>query len=152
MTQPESFTLDHRIVDAPYIRIAEERPIRSGEVVTKFDIRFTQPNIKHLDMPAIHSIEHMLAEFLRDHSEDVIDISPMGCQTGFYILIDGPFSTGEMSELLNKACNDILTATDVPAANEVQCGWAASHSLKEAQAAVRQFLGGRGAWDQVFAK
>lgn len=152
MTQPESFSLDHRIVDAPYIRIAERRPLKNGSTVTKFDIRFCQPNVSHLDMPTIHSIEHMLAGFLRDHSDDVIDISPMGCQTGFYIAIDGEPSVEQMAELLEKSLNDILQATEVPASNETQCGWAASHSLSGAQEAVKTFLASREGWFEVFSQ
>lgn len=152
MTQPESFSLDHRVVAAPYIRVAEVRPLKSGGVVTKFDIRFCQPNAGHLQMPTIHSIEHMLAGFLRDHSDDVIDISPMGCQTGFYIAIDGEFTPAQMEELLAAALNDLLSADEVPASNEVQCGWAASHSLEGAKRAAGEFLAGRDHWHEVFAE
>ncbi len=152
MTQPESFSLDHRIVSAPYLRIAEVRPLKSGGIVTKFDVRFCQPNLGHLEMPTIHSIEHMLAGFLRDHSDDVIDISPMGCQTGFYIAIDGEFSPRQMEDLLAAALADLLEATEVPASNEVQCGWAASHSLEGAKSAVREFLAARDTWHEVFAE
>lgn len=151
MTQPESFALDHRTLTPPYIRVAEVRPLNSGGVVTKFDVRFTKPNVAHLEMATIHSIEHMLAGFLRDHSGDVIDISPMGCQTGFYIAIDGEYTAVQMEELLAAALGDILTATEVPAANEVQCGWAASHSLDGAQAAVKEFLDHRDSWHEVHA-
>lgn len=150
MTQPESFSLDHRIVDAPYIRVAEVRPLKSGSVVTKFDIRFEQPNEGHLEMPTIHSIEHMLAGFLRDHSDDVIDISPMGCQTGFYISIDGEFTPAQMERLLVAAFTDLLAADAVPASNVEQCGWAESHSLEGAKAAVTEFLAARHTWHDVF--
>ena len=152
MTQPESFTLDHRIVDAPYVRVAEVCPLRSGQAVTKFDVRFCQPNVDHLDMASIHSIEHMLAGFLRVYSDDVIDISPMGCQTGFYVSIDGELSVENFSGVLASACEDLLEATEVPAANEVQCGWADSHSLAGAKAAGRKFLGAREVWGEVFAQ
>lgn len=151
MTQPESFSLDHRIVAAPYIRVAEVRPLKSGGVVTKFDIRFHQPNAGHLEMPTLHSIEHMLAGFLRDRSEDVIDISPMGCQTGFYIAIDGEFTAPQMAQLLELAMGDILVAGEVPAANVEQCGWAASHSLEGAKRAVGEFLAHKDTWHDVFA-
>lgn len=152
MTQPESFSLDHRIVDAPYIRVAEVRPLKSGGVVTKFDIRFEQPNEGHLQMPTIHSIEHMLAGFLRDHSDDVIDISPMGCQTGFYIAMDGEFTPTQMEDLLVAAFTDLLAADAVPASNVEQCGWAESHSLEGAKAAVEEFLAARHTWHDVFKK
>src|SRR5699024_12819648 len=67
MTQPESFSLDHRIVSAPYIRVAEVRPLVSGGVVTKFDIRFCQPNGAPLEMPTLPSTVHRLAAYIRDH-------------------------------------------------------------------------------------
>lgn len=151
MTQPESFSLDHTAVAAPYIRVADRPTLGGGCPVTKFDLRFCQPNSEHLPMPAVHSIEHMLAGFLRDHTEGVVDISPMGCQTGFYLLMDGDRTVEEISPIVAAACEDILAATQVPAANETQCGWAASHSLAAAQAAVRDFLGGRDDWHRVFA-
>lgn len=151
MTQPESFSLDHRIVAAPYLRVAEVRPLRSGGVVTKFDIRFRQPNQGHLEMPTIHSIEHMLAGLLREHSEDVIDISPMGCQTGFYITVDGESTPEQMEQLLAAALADLVVAEEVPASNEIQCGWAASHSLEGAKEAAAEFLAARDSWHQVFA-
>src|SRR5699024_6679638 len=152
MTQPESFSLDHRIVAAPYMRVGEVRPLVSGGVVTKFDLRFRQPNVAHLEMPTLHSIEHLLAGFLRDHSDNVIDISPMGCQTGFYIAIDGEFTTEQMAELPSAALGDLLEADHVPASNEGQCGGAAAHSLTGAQAAGRDFLAGRDTWHEVFAQ
>ncbi|MPV49960.1 MULTISPECIES: S-ribosylhomocysteine lyase [unclassified Pseudactinotalea] len=151
MTQPESFGLDHTAVAAPYIRVADRLTLTGGSAVTKFDLRFCQPNVDHLEMPAVHSIEHMLAGFLRDHTRGVIDISPMGCQTGFYLLMDGARTVDEIAPVLESACRDILAATAVPAANEAQCGWAASHSLEAAQAAVSRFLAARDEWGTVFA-
>lgn len=151
MTQPESFGLDHTAVAAPYIRVADRLTLSGGGVVTKFDLRFCQPNAGHLPMPAVHSVEHMLAGFLRDHADGVIDISPMGCQTGFYLLTDGERTVAEISPAVAAACEDILAATEVPAANETQCGWAASHSLEGAQAAVADFLAARESWSRVFA-
>lgn len=151
MTQPESFNLDHRAVDAPYVRVADSLTVTGGAAVTKFDLRFTQPNRAHLEMATVHSIEHMLAGLLRDRIDGVLDISPMGCQTGFYLLMDGDRSVADIAPALAAACEDLLAATEVPASNEVQCGWAASHSLSGAQAAVAAFLSARNRWEQVFA-
>ena len=85
----ESFNLDHRTVAAPYLRIADRKELPGGDVLTKFDVRFTQPNIEHLDSEAVHSLEHMMAEHMRNHSDQVIDVSPMCCRTGFYVLLIG---------------------------------------------------------------
>ena len=85
----ESFNLDHRTVAAPYVRLADTKTLPAGDVIEKYDVRFTQPNVAHLEMPTVHSIEHLFAEKSRNHSDRVIDFSPMGCQTGFYLILQG---------------------------------------------------------------
>ena len=146
----ESFNLDHRAVAAPYVRIADRKVLPGGDTLIKYDIRFTQPNTAHLEMPTVHSIEHLSAELMRNHTDRLIDFSPMGCQTGFYALMLG-VETEEFLPLLEATFRDILTAQAVPAANEVQCGWGANHSLAAAQEAVRDFLAAREEWTQVMA-
>ncbi|CAI9403982.1 MULTISPECIES: S-ribosylhomocysteine lyase [Aestuariimicrobium] len=150
----ESFNLDHRTVAAPYVRVADTKQLPGGDVLTKYDVRFTQPNQSHLEMPTVHSLEHTIAEKIRDHVDNVIDVSPMGCQTGFYVLVVNQESLGGFEGFLTtleQALNDVVNATEVPAANEVQCGWAASHTLEGAQAAAREFLGKRDEWARVTA-
>ncbi|MEY4313359.1 MAG: hypothetical protein RLZZ319_868 [Actinomycetota bacterium] len=147
----ESFNLDHRTVAAPYIRLADRKVLPHGDVISKFDIRFTQPNVAHLEMPVIHSLEHLFAEKSRDHSDAVIDFSPMGCQTGFYLILQGDRSVAEVAELVAATLADVLGATEVPAANEVQCGWGANHTLAGAQDAARAFLAERDQWLTVTA-
>lgn len=144
----ESFNLDHRSVAAPYVRVADRKELPGGDTLIKYDVRFTQPNQAHLEMPAVHSIEHLTAEHMRNHTEALIDFSPMGCQTGFYAIMLGVEDT-EFKNLLEATFQDILDAGEVPAANEVQCGWGANHSLEAAQSAVREFLDERDAWDEV---
>ena len=155
MNQPrmnvESFNLDHRTVVAPYVRLADTKVLPLGDVIVKYDVRFTQPNVAHLEMPAVHSIEHLFAEHSRNHSARVIDFSPMGCQTGFYLILQGQPEYTEVLELIEATMTDILGATEVPAANEVQCGWGANHSLSAAQDAVTVFLDGRAGWANVTA-
>ncbi|MFM6967859.1 MAG: S-ribosylhomocysteine lyase [Microbacteriaceae bacterium] len=145
----ESFNLDHRTVSAPYIRLADRKVLPHGDVISKFDVRFTQPNVAHLDMPAIHSLEHLFAEKSRNFSSQVIDFSPMGCQTGFYLILQGDHEFADVAHLVEATLNDILDATEVPAANEVQCGWGANHTLDGAKAAAREFLAQRAVWEQV---
>lgn len=96
-------------------------------------------------MPTVHSIEHLSAELMRNHTDKLIDFGPMGCQTGFYALLLG-VETEEFLPILQATFEDILNATEVPAANEVQCGWGANHSLEGAQEAVREFLNHRDKW------
>ena len=147
----ESFNLDHRAVAAPYLRIADRKVLPAGDVIVKYDVRFAQPNVAHLEMPTIHSLEHLFAEKSRNHSDRVIDFSPMGCQTGFYLILQGDHSYEEVEALVAASLGDVLEATEVPAANEVQCGWGANHTLEGAQQAAREFLARRDEWRQVFA-
>lgn len=146
----ESFNLDHRLVAAPYVRVADRKVLPGGDLLIKYDVRFTQPNVAHLEMPTVHSIEHLSAELMRNHTDKLIDFSPMGCQTGFYALTLG-LEPAEFLPILEATCRDILAAAQVPAANEVQCGWGASHSLAGAQEAVAAFLERRSEWEQVLA-
>ncbi|MFC7376818.1 MULTISPECIES: S-ribosylhomocysteine lyase [unclassified Brachybacterium] len=147
----ESFNLDHRTVAAPYIRIADRKELPAGDVLTKFDVRFTQPNVAHLDSETVHSLEHMMAEHMRNHSGDVLDVSPMGCRTGFYVLLVGDHTPEDFAPLLEATLRDLVEADEVPAANEVQCGWGAHHTLEGAQSAARAFLAERPNWAQVTA-
>ncbi|MGO1590685.1 MAG: S-ribosylhomocysteine lyase [Ancrocorticia sp.] len=148
----ESFNLDHRAVIAPYVRVADVKVLPHGDTLTKYDIRFCQPNSEHLDMPAVHSIEHTFAECARNHSDEVVDFSPMGCQTGFYLLMAATPDVPATIELVARTFEDILNATAVPAANEVQCGWGANHSLEAAQSAVAAMLSKKDTWEEVMAQ
>ncbi|CAN5162772.1 S-ribosylhomocysteine lyase [soil metagenome] len=147
----ESFNLDHRTVVAPYVRLADTKVLPAGDVIQKYDVRFTQPNRAHLEMPVVHSLEHLFAEHSRNHSTQVIDFSPMGCQTGFYLILQGEWELDAVLDLVQATLEDILVATEVPAANEVQCGWGANHTLEGAQAAARTFLAARSEWSTVTA-
>lgn len=145
----ESFNLDHTKVAAPFIRVAHVHELGDA-TLTKYDVRFCQPNVDHLDMPTMHSIEHSFAQYSRNHATDVIDFSPMGCQTGFYLLRAGEPDVEATMDLVEASFRDILAADSVPAANEVQCGWGASHSLTGAQAAVSAMLEQRSEWGAVY--
>ena len=72
-----------------------------------------------MDMPALHSLEHLMAENIRNHS--VV----MGW---FYVSFIDHDDYEDVLNIIEKTLNDVLEATEVPACNEVQCGWAASHS------------------------
>ncbi len=147
----ESFNLDHTKVKAPYVRLADIKTGEHGDTIHKYDMRICQPNQEHMEMPALHSLEHLMAELSRNHSDKVVDISPMGCQTGFYVAMINHDDYAGVLELLEGTLKDVLAATEVPACNEMQCGWAASHSLEGAQAIARGFLAKRDEWTRVFA-
>lgn len=146
----ESFNLDHTKVCAPFIRLADIKRLPHGDVLTKYDIRFCQPGREHLEMKAVHSIEHSFAEFSRNHCEHVVDFSPMGCQTGFYLILADEPEWETVAALVEDTFRDILRASEVPAANDVQCGWGSNHSLEAAQAAVSAMLAQRDEWKQVY--
>lgn len=145
----ESFNLDHRSVRAPYVRLADRKVLPAGDVVVKYDVRFAQPNVAHLEMPTIHSLEHLFAEHSRNHSDRVLDFSPMGCQTGFYLMLQGDWAIEDVFGLIEATLTDVVAATEVPAANEIQCGWGANHTLAGAQEAARTFLAARAEWAEV---
>lgn len=148
----ESFNLDHTKVQAPYIRLVGVTTGVSGDKVYKYDIRFKQPNKAHMEMAGLHSIEHLMAENIRNHMDNVLDIGPMGCQTGFYLAVLNNSSFEDVADALEKTLKDVLAAEEVPACNEVQCGWAANHSLEGAKEIAREMLEKRDEWDQVFAE
>lgn len=148
----ESFNLDHTKVAAPYIRLAGTSEGEHGDKIFKFDLRFCQPNKEHMDMPGLHSIEHLMAENVRNHHDNVVDISPMGCQTGFYLSLLNEDRFETVKHVLDNTLEDVLAATEVPACNEVQCGWAASHSLEGAKEIAKKMLAGKDEWHIVFSE
>lgn len=129
----ESFELDHTKVAAPYVRKAGLYRGKRGDIITKFDLRFMQPNKGEMPTAAIHTIEHLLAGYLREELDEIIDVSPMGCRTGFYMTIWGDRLAGDVELALLKALGKVADTTEVPAVNEIQCGNFRDHSLFSAQ-------------------
>lgn len=148
----ESFNLDHTKVVAPYVRLVGVTEGNHGDQVYKYDLRFCQPNKEHMEMPALHSLEHLMAEKIRNHLSNVLDIGPMGCQTGYYLSVLNNDSFDAIVDALDKTLNDVLDAKEVPACNEIQCGWAASHSLEGAQDIAREMLAKKDSWPNVFSE
>ncbi|MBA2176521.1 S-ribosylhomocysteine lyase [Halobacillus locisalis] len=146
----ESFNLDHTKVKAPYVRLVGVTEGAKGDKIYKYDLRIKQPNQEHMEMPALHSLEHLMAENSRNHHDRIVDIGPMGCQTGFYIAILNDDDYENILDVIEKTLNDVLEADEVPACNEVQCGFAASHSLEGAKELARELLSKRNEWTEVF--
>lgn len=119
----DSFNLDHTKVKAPFVRLAAKKVGEKGDIVTKFDIRITQPNKEFMPTGAIHAIEHIVAEYIRDEIEGVIDFSPMGCRTGFYFTVWGDRDEKFIAEHLLPVFQKVVDwQGEIPAANEIQCG------------------------------
>ena len=136
----DSFTVDHTIMKAPAVRIAKTMQTPSKDTITVFDLRFTAPNKDILSEKGIHTLEHLYAGFMRDHlngSEvEIIDISPMGCRTGFYMSLIGAPTEQQVGAAWLAAMQDVLNVVDqkqIPELNEYQCGTYAMHSLEEAK-------------------
>ncbi|GEN55414.1 S-ribosylhomocysteine lyase [Halobacillus faecis] len=146
----ESFNLDHTKVSAPYVRLVGVTEGEKGDKIYKYDLRIKQPNQEHMEMPALHSLEHLMAENSRNHHDRIVDIGPMGCQTGFYIAILNDDSYDNVLNVIERTLQDVLEADEVPACNEVQCGFAASHSLEGAQKLAKELLEKRDEWTEIF--
>ena len=144
MPSVESFELDHNAVKAPYVRHCGVHKVGSDGIVNKYDIRFCQPNKQAMKPDAIHTLEHLLAFKIRKYTKvihfDIIDISPMGCQTGYYLVVSGEPTVEEIIDLLDATMKDAVQITEVPAANEIQCGQAKLHDLEGAKQIMRAWL------------
>lgn len=139
----DSFNLDHTKVTAPYVRAAAKKNGEKGDVVTKFDVRVTQPNKEFMPTGALHTMEHIIAEYLRDEIEGVIDFSPMGCRTGFYLTVWGDKSEEFIANHLLPVFKKVVDwEGDVPAANEIQCGNFRDMDLEGAKKFARQWIEG----------
>lgn len=122
MEKVESFKLDHTKVKAPYIRKCCVLDGKMGDRVSKFDLRFLQPNKDAFGTAAMHGLEHLLATYLRDTLDNIIDLSPMGCRTGFYLIVWGDVEAEYIKVGLEKALDMVLNATEIPAATPIACG------------------------------
>ena len=140
MQKVESFKLDHTKVKAPYIRKCCVLDGAKGDKVTKFDLRFLQPNADTFGTAAIHGLEHLLATYLRETLDNIIDLSPMGCRTGFYLIMWGEVEPQTVKEGLEKALEMVLNSTEMPAATAVECGNYKDLSLFGAKEYAREAL------------
>lgn len=136
----ESFTMDHTKVKAPFVRKCGIIDTPKGDIITKFDLRFTQPNISAIPTASIHALEHMLAGYIREELDDVVDISPMGCRTGFYLILVGEVTEKKVAGALINALNKVIESDEVPAANAVQCGNYRDLSLFGAKEYAKEML------------
>ncbi|GKX58400.1 S-ribosylhomocysteine lyase [Leminorella grimontii] len=135
----DSFTVDHTRMSAPAVRVAKTMKTPHGDTITVFDLRFCHPNKEILPERGIHTLEHLFAGFMRDRLNgdgvEIIDISPMGCRTGFYMSLIGTPDEQRVAKAWEAAMADVLGVQDqakIPELNEYQCGTYAMHSLDEA--------------------
>ncbi|MBD3797453.1 MAG: S-ribosylhomocysteine lyase [Campylobacterales bacterium] len=136
----DSFTVDHTIMPAPAVRRAKGMKTPCGDEITVFDLRFYKPNVDKMDAKGMHTLEHLFAGFMRDHLNskkvEIIDISPMGCRTGFYMSLIGTPSEKKVAKAWKASMEDVLKVAsekDIPELNVYQCGTYKMHSLKNAK-------------------
>ena len=136
----DSFTVDHTRMHAPAVRVAKTMTTPKGDEITVYDLRFCVPNHEILPEKGIHTLEHLFAGFMRDHLNgdhvEIIDISPMGCRTGFYMSLIGTPDEQQVADAWLAAMQDVLDVqnqSQIPELNEYQCGTYQMHSLGEAQ-------------------
>jgi S-ribosylhomocysteine lyase len=136
----DSFRVDHTVMPAPAVRVAKTMTTPKGDTITVFDLRFYKPNVEMMSNEGIHTLEHLFAGFMREHlnSDDVeiIDISPMGCKTGFYMSLLGTPDETRVAKAWEASMEDILkvaSQNDIPELNEYQCGTYTMHSLDDAK-------------------
>ena len=146
----DSFTVDHTRMNAPAVRVAKTMTTPGGDTITVFDLRFCRPNEEILSEKGIHTLEHLFAGFMRDHLNgdqvEIIDISPMGCRTGFYMSLIGTPAENQVANAWLAAMEDVLKVeqqNQIPELNEYQCGTYQMHSLDEAKA-IAEDIKGRG--------
>lgn len=143
----DSFTVDHTIMNAPAVRIAKTMTSFSGDTITVFDLRFNKPNEAMMGEKGIHTLEHLFAGFMRNHLNgdgvEIIDLSPMGCRTGFYMSLLGAPSEQQVADAWLAAMQDVLNVErmeEIPELNEYQCGTYMMHSLEDAKAIAQEII------------
>ena len=140
MEKVESFKLDHNKVKAPYVRKCCVLDGQMGDKVSKFDLRFLQPNVEAFGTAAIHGLEHLLATYLREELENIIDLSPMGCRTGFYLIMWGDIDPSIVKSGLERALQKVIDSKEMIAASAIECGNYRDLSLFGAQEYAKKAL------------
>jgi S-ribosylhomocysteine lyase len=143
MKQIASFTIDHlRLLRGLYV----SRKDRIGnEIITTFDIRMTRPNFEPVMLTGeVHSIEHLGATFLRNHpdfADKTVYFGPMGCRTGFYLLLGGDYESKDILPLMIEMFEFIRDFNgEIPGATAVNCGNFSDMNLDLARFYSKRFL------------
>lgn len=135
MDRIESFKINHLNLESG---LYVSRRDKKGEcIVTSFDMRITAPNREPvIDMPALHTIEHLCATYLRNSEakEDIVYFGPMGCRTGCYLVMFGDLNSEDVYDLVVKMCDFVLEFEgDIPGAAPKECGNYSEQNLNMAK-------------------
>ena len=139
----KSFTVDHkRLLPAVYV---SRKDSTGHDVVTTFDIRMTRPNFEPvMNTAEIHTLEHLGATFLRNHEEwgdKIIYFGPMGCRTGFYLLLAGDYESEDIISLLREMFEFVCHFEgEIPGAAPEACGNYLDQNLPMAKYLAEKYL------------
>lgn len=144
MEKIASFTIDHeRLLRGIYVSRRDVTP--SGDILTTFDIRMTEPNREEALTPkALHAMEHLAATFLRNHpqwKDRVVYWGPMGCCTGNYLILQGELDSADIVDLIRETMEFVAGFDgEVPGATPRDCGNWSFMDLDAARNAARRYL------------
>lgn len=143
MEKITSFTIDHvQLIPGLYV---SRMDYVTGNPITTFDIRITNPNEEPvMNTAEIHTIEHLAATFLRNHDEykdKTLYFGPMGCRTGFYLLLAGAYESKDIVDLMREMFTFIANFHGtVPGASAKDCGNYLDMNLPMARYVARKYL------------
>ena len=144
MEKIPSFTINHEILKrGVYVSRKDVTP--SGDVITTFDVRMTEPNRQSALSPkALHAMEHLAATFLRNHPKwksRIIYWGPMGCCTGNYMLVQGDLTSRDILPLVKETMEFVAGYEgEIPGATPRDCGSYSFMDLKAAREAARSYI------------
>ena len=143
MEKITSFTIDH-IKLQPGVYVSRKDPV-GDQTITTFDLRMTSPNeAPVMNTAEMHTIEHLAATFLRNHANygsKTIYFGPMGCRTGFYLLLAGDYESGDIVPLMIEMFEFIRDFHDeVPGASPKDCGNYLDMNLGMANYLAKKYL------------
>ena len=138
----QSFSIDHTKI-IPGIFVSRTDTL-GKEIVTTYDVRLKRPNAEPaIDVAAMHSLEHIIATTLRNDpvwKDEIIYWGPMGCLTGFYLILKNGRSSKELYGLIINAFKSVEAADVVPGATPVNCGYYRMHNLEMAKWYAKEFV------------
>lgn len=141
MNKIESFKINHLTLD-PGLYVSR-RDKKDGVVVTTFDLRITAPNREPvIDVPALHTIEHLCATYLRNSNQkqDVVYFGPMGCRTGCYLVMFGDLVSQDVYDLVIDMCDFVLGFEgEIPGASPIECGNYSEQNLNMAKHYIKKY-------------
>ncbi len=141
MNKIESFKINHLTLD-PGLYVSR-RDKKGGVVVTTFDLRITAPNREPvIDVPALHTIEHLCATYLRNSNQkqDVVYFGPMGCRTGCYLVMFGDLVSQDVYDLVIDMCDFVLGFEgEIPGASPIECGNYSEQNLNMAKHYIKKY-------------